>query len=116
MENTPVMFPQTIWDLDQGWTVQQLGEALTKVNTAVRQTGRKASLTFSVTVEPATKGLTEAVKVQARIVTKLPEPEPGVAILYLNADNQLVRNDPRQHLLPLRSIEIDRPTEFKEIA
>ena len=110
------MFPQTIFDLDQGLTAQRLADALIKVNAAVRETGQKASLTFTISVKPATKGTTEAVMVQAFLKLKLPEPEPGVAIFYLTPDNQLVRNDPRQHLLPLRSIDvIDQPRELKEV-
>jgi len=50
------------------------------------------------------------------VKTKLPEPERGMTIFYATEDNKLVRNDPRQQMLPLRVVEFDQqPKQLKEV-
>jgi hypothetical protein len=39
-----------------------------------------------------------------------------MTIFYATEDNHLVRNDPKQQLLPLRVVDIDQqPKQFKEV-
>jgi hypothetical protein len=110
------MFPETILQLNNGATVAELGDALAKVLAAVRETGKSASVTFTINVKPASKGVTNVVMVEPQIKTKLPEPERGMTVFYLTEDNRLVRNDPRQQMLPLRVVDIDdQPKQLKEV-
>jgi hypothetical protein len=110
------MFPETILQLNNGATVAELSDALAKVLAAVRGTGRSASVTLTVNVKPASKGVTNVVMVESQIKTKLPEPERGMTVFYVTEDNRLVRNDPRQQMLPLRVVDIEeQPKQLKEV-
>ena len=86
-----------------------------KVLAAVRESGKAGSITFTVSVKPASKGVTNVVMVESQIKTKLPEPDRGMTVFYLTEDNRLVRNDPRQQQLPLRVVEIEQANELKEV-
>ncbi len=110
------MFPETILQLNNGATVAELGGALEKVLAAVRETGKSASVTFTINVRPASKGITSVVMVESQIKTKLPEADRGMTVFYLTEDNRLVRNDPRQQMLPLRVVDIEeQPKNLKEV-
>jgi hypothetical protein len=110
------VFPETILQLNNGATVSELGDALEKVVAAVRATGKSGSITLSIRVAPASKGATNVLMVESQVKTKLPEPERGMTIFYATEDNQLVRNDPRQQMLPLRVVDIDeQPKQLKEV-
>jgi hypothetical protein len=109
------MFPETILQLNNGAAVAELSAALASVLAAVRESGKPGSIRFTVTVKPASKGVTNVVMVESQTKTKLPEPERGMTVFYLTDDNRLVRNDPRQQQLPLRVVEIEQPNEFKEV-
>jgi len=109
------MFPETILQLNNGAAVAELSTALAKVLAAVRESGKAGSITFTVTVKPASKGVTNVVMVESQIKTKLPEPDRGMTVFYLTEDNRLVRNDPRQQQLPLRVVEIEQANELKEV-
>ncbi len=110
------MFPETILQLNNGAAVAELSAALEKVLAAVRESGKPGSITFIVTVKPASKGVTSVVMVESQIKTKLPEPERGMTVFYLTEDNRLVRNDPRQQQLPLRVVDIEASKkELKEV-
>ena len=108
-------FPETILQLNNGAAVAELSAALAKVLAAVRESGKTGSITFTVTVKPASKGVTNVVMVESQIKTKLPEPERGMTVFYMTDDNRLVRNDPRQQQLPLRVVEIEQTNELKEV-
>ena len=108
------MFPETILQLNNGAAVAELSAALTKTLAAVRESGKAGAVTFTVTVKPASKGVTNVVMVESQIKTKLPEPERGMTVFYVTDDNRLVRNDPRQQQLPLRVLEIEQHNELKE--
>jgi len=108
-------YPDTILQLNNGAAVAELTSALTKILAAVRESGKPGSITFTVTVKPASKGVTSVVMVESKIKTQLPEPDRGMTVFYLTDDNRLVRNDPRQQALPLRVVEIEQPNELKEI-
>lgn len=108
-------FPETILQLNNGAAVAELSTALARTLAAVRESGKAASITFTITVKPASKGITNVVMVESQIKTKLPEPERGMTVFYVTDDNRLVRNDPRQQQLPLRVVEIEQANELKEV-
>ncbi|HZT29220.1 MAG TPA: hypothetical protein VFA33_05020 [Bryobacteraceae bacterium] len=110
------MFPQTVFEIDKGVTVAELGEALRNLTAAVREVGKSGTLTLTIKVAPASKGATDVVTVQSQVKTKLPEPDRRVAIFYVTDDNRLVRNDPKQEMLPLRVVDIEQqPKQLKEV-
>lgn len=109
------MFPETILQLNNGAAVAELSAALTRLLAAVRESGKAGSITFTITVKPASKGVANVVMVESQTKTKLPEPERGMTVFYVTEDNRLVRNDPRQQQLPLRVVDIEQNPNFKEV-
>ena len=109
------MFNETIDRIGNGQALRELSEALEQVVAAVRGTGKSGSLTFTLKVAPASKGSTDVLMVESQVKTKLPEAERGMTIFYATQDNQLVRNDPRQQMLPLRVVELEARSELKEV-
>jgi hypothetical protein len=54
--------------------------------------------------------------VKSKVKAKLPEASRRQTVFYLDEDNQLVRNDPKQQTLPLRIVEMDQPPkDLKEV-
>lgn len=111
------MFPETILQINNGATVAEIGDALKAVVAAVRAAGKSGSITLTVKVAPAMKNSTDVLTVEASVKTKLPEPEHGATIFFATDDNRLVRNDPKQQMLPLRVVDIDVPEKsvLKEV-
>jgi hypothetical protein len=109
------MFNETILQINNGATVTELSEALQQVVAAVRQTGKTGSLTLALKVTPASKRTTEVLMIESQVRTKLPEPERGMTVFYATEDNRLVRNDPKQQMLPLRVVDIEQHPPLKEV-
>ena len=110
------MFNETILQINNGATIAELTEALQQVVAAVRQTGKTGSVTFTLKVTPASKRTTDVLMIESLVRTKLPEAERGMTVFYATEDNRLVRNDPKQQMLPLRIVEMDQPKgELKEV-
>jgi hypothetical protein len=110
------MFQETIVQINNGAAVAELSDALEKVVAAVRQTGKCGTITLTLKVAPASKGTSNVLLIESQVKTKLPEPERGMTIFYATEDNKLVRNDPRQQMLPLRVVEFDQqPKQLKEV-
>ena len=109
------MFPKSIYEIDNGATVTEFAAALHALTTAVRQVGKGGQVTLTINVTPASKGTTEVVMVQSRVNAKLPQATRRQTIFFLDDDNQLVRNDPNQQMLPLRIVEIEPQKELKDV-
>ena len=110
------MFPDTILQMNNGATVAELSEALEQVVAAVRGAGKARTITLTIKVAPASKKSTDVLMVESQVKTKLPEPERGMTIFYATEDNRLVRNDPKQQMLPLRVVDIEQqPKQLKEV-
>jgi hypothetical protein len=89
-------FLKTIEELRQGGAAHDLGEALTDLVKAVRETGRPGALTVKLTVKPASKGDVNTLLLEDAVTVKRPQPERGATIFFSTDDNGLQRNDPRQ--------------------
>jgi hypothetical protein len=109
------MFPETILQMNNGATVAELGNALEQMVAAVRAAGKSGSITLTIKVAPASKGATDVLMVESQVKSKLPEPNRGMTIFYATEDNRLVRNDPKQQMLPLRVVDIEQPRQLKEV-
>ncbi len=110
------MFSDTIIQINNGATVAEMNDALQKVVAAARQTGKSGAVTLTIKVAPAAKNAADVLMVESQVKARLPEPERGMTIFYATEDNKLVRNDPKQQRLDLRTVEIDtRRGELKEV-
>jgi hypothetical protein len=111
-----LMFQETILQMNNGATVAELSEALEKVVAAVRAAGKTGSITLTIKVAPASKGNTDVLMVESQVRTRLPEPDRGMTIFFATTDNRLVRNDPKQQMLPLKIVDIDQQhKDLKEV-
>jgi hypothetical protein len=111
------MFQETIIQVNNGAALAELSEKLAALVAAVRQTGKKGSISLTVRVAPASKASTDVLLVEAEVKAKVPEQERGSTIFYATDENLLVRNDPKQQMLPLRVVDFDAPKrgELKEV-
>lgn len=89
-------FVKTVEQLADGRTVVDLNDALLTLVAAVRHTGKRGSLVFSLTVKPASKGDGHALILDDDVKLKLPVAERAATILFANETNELSRSDPRQ--------------------
>lgn len=109
------MFPKSLFEIDNGATVAEFAAALHSLNAAVREVGKAGEVSLTISVTPASKGNTNVVMVKTKVKAKLPEATRRQTVFYLDDDNELVRNDPKQQLLPLRIVDIEQPKELKEV-
>lgn len=89
-------FLGTLKEIRQGQSLHELSEHLASLVEAVRATGRKGSLSYTLTVKPASKGETVTLMVEDAVTVKRPNPERGTTVFFAATDNTLQRNDPRQ--------------------
>lgn len=88
-------FLKTVEQLADGRTASDLDDALLTLVAAVRHTGKKGTLTFSLTVKPASKD-GHALILDDDVKLKLPVMERAATILFATDTNELSRSDPRQ--------------------
>jgi hypothetical protein len=108
-------FAVFLQDLRDGRAHSELSAGLADLLAAVKDTGKGGTLTLQLKIKPGARGrdvdkvvITDAVKVD------LPKPERGEDFFWVNDDNQLSRNHPRQQSLPLREVQTEQPTQLKE--
>lgn len=90
------LFLNTVAELREGASVDELGESLQKLVAAVRASGRKGTLTYKIEIKPAAKGSSNALNIEDVITIKEPQAERGSTFLFAAEDNTLSRRDPRQ--------------------
>ena len=84
-----------------GEVLSELSDALRRVSEAVASAKKPGSITLRVTVSPSG----EAYAYAPEVSVKLPREQKPAAIFFLDAGFNLVREDPNQQSLPLRSID-----------
>jgi hypothetical protein len=111
------VFQETIIQISNGSMLGELSDALRDLVAAVRTTGKSGSLVLTLKVQPASKGPTDVLMIHSQVKTKLPERERGTTVFYATDDNRLVRNDPKQQMLPLRVVDMETPRkgDLKEV-
>jgi hypothetical protein len=87
----------------RGEALSDLAEAMREVTEAAQLTGKGAVLTLKIKVKPASKG--GAMVVVDEIKMTLPKAEAEGSIFFADEAGNLLREDPNQKTLPLRSIE-----------
>jgi hypothetical protein len=90
----------------------ELSDALQECVAGVMNEGGVATLTLTITVKSANAGA-GALMVSDTLKTKLPTPKAGGSIFFASPENNLVREDPKQHKLPLNDIQSRR--ELRDI-
>ncbi len=107
------LFVQTLADLRYGETHRELTAAMQELVAAVNHTNKAGELTFKVRIKPGSGG---SLEITDQISVKKPELPRGSSIFFATAENDLVRNDPRQATLPgLRNIDVSTG-EIREVA
>ncbi len=91
----------------------QLSDKLQECVASVADEGGTAKLTITITIKPAGAG-EGALMVTDEIKTTLPKEKVGGSIFFASPDNNLIREDPKQHKLPLA--EITNPRIARELA
>ena len=95
-DDAPVRpFADWLREQAKGHTHDELSEALQDLVNKVRDTGKKGSLSLTVTVAPH-KGDTRTLVVSDEIKVKLPEHDRDACIFYPDDAGNLSRNDPQQ--------------------
>jgi len=78
-----------------GRTHDELTQALAEVATAVKETGKKGSLTLTITLAPIDRGAS-AVTVADQVKKTVPVHDRRKPIFYVDDAGSLVRDDPNQ--------------------
>jgi len=100
-EGEPVIrpFADTFREMAGGEVADDAAVQLAEVTAAVAATGRKGSLTIRIDVAPM-KGVMDALSVTGAVTSKLPAPDARASIFYSDDAGNLVRDHPRQTMLP----------------
>lgn len=86
-----------IENMNRGRTARDIDSKLKEMLDATAEHGRGGELTVKLKVVPTKRGVSE---VTASVSSKLPTEKPEASIFFVNEQNQLVRDDPRQPNLP----------------
>lgn len=105
-------FAATLQDINNGDVADQLSTDMQTLVAAVRELGRKGSITLKVEVAPR-RGNASALNVTARVETKLPAPEPVESVFFADDDGNLSRTDPRQMQFDLRTVPKNEPGDLR---
>lgn len=107
----PRPFLETLRELRQGRTLDELADHLSEIVAAVKASGKPGQLVLKVTVKPGKKGSTHYLVVEDDVAVKLPKQDRQDTVFFPTSDNNLSRNDPAQMNLGLRAAEsIDAAT------
>lgn len=110
-------FADSLREINGGKSHDELSLALRDLTAGVKETGRKGTLTYQVTIAPM-KGNPDVLQVTDKVSARIPEPERKASIFFSDSAGNLTRTDPAQ--LTFESLrEVSAPsgtTELKEIA
>lgn len=105
-DRTVQPFAAALQEVGGGRAHTRVSDLLHQCTQAVVDTGKKATLTITVTVAPYKKGNTNTLDVTVTSQARLPEGDEATVsgIFFPTADGNLTRHDPNQLQLPLRSV------------
>lgn len=93
----------------QGATLSDLSEAMRKISAAVAEAGRAGSFSLKITVKPTSGG---AFAILDEVKINPPKEEPRGSIFFWNPETgQLLRDNPQQLTMPLKTIAGTAPEE-----
>ena len=103
MDNTP--FSQHIAYLGKGMLEAELTEELSELIRAVRDTGRAGELTLKLNVKMHSARDENTVIITPSVSNRKPKFDLAPAIMFSTAGGDLLRNDPDQPELELKTVE-----------
>lgn len=89
-------FADWIREQSAGRTHDELTEALAEVVAAVKDTGKKGSLTLTIQVAPFDKGMTAALVVTDAVKKNVPQHDRRKTVFYADDAGNLTKDDPMQ--------------------
>lgn len=92
-------FADVLTEINRGRDHTELSNELQALVQAVRDTGKKGSLTLSLTVVPSK--VDNGLEIIAGIKTTLPKFDRSASLFFADEEGNLTRTDPRQLTLPL---------------
>jgi hypothetical protein len=92
-------FLAVLRDLRKGRTVSELEDKMREVVNRVRDTGKKGTLTLTISIDP-TKAGDGTYQLSDKVVSKLPDFERHATLFFGTPDGNLQQEDPRQQPLP----------------
>lgn len=95
-------FAAVFGELNRGRTATEAATALQELVSAVTDTGRKGTMTITITVAPTGAG--GAVQLSDDIKVKRPSFDRAASLFYVTDDGNLSRSDPNQIPLPLAGV------------
>lgn len=99
------MFSETVVDLRQGATDEELSQELQGVVDQCNRTGKVGTLTLTVKVVPKERDI---VLIEVESKAKAPKPTVESVLFYVGQDGRLTRRDPRQmSLSKLKGFEVE---------
>ena len=105
------MFLNTLQEFRNGESIAELSENLQSLVAAVRETGKKGTLTYTVKISP--QG--DAVVLTDDIKLKAPELPRDASIFFATEEGVLQRDNPNQRKLDLREVERPKVQEVREV-
>lgn len=90
-------------ELNKGKTHVELSQELQALVQAVQATGKKGTLTLTVTVIPSK--MDGGVELLDTVKTVLPKFDRSATLFYADDDGNLTRHDPRQLELPVNDLD-----------
>lgn len=106
-------FAEFLQETSNGTTHDELSIDLHELIRAVREHGKKGSLTLTITVAPLSKRDDSQLTVTEEIKVAAPKPEPRPSIYFADRNGNLSRTDPAQLAMDLR--ELPTPPAPREI-
>lgn len=103
-ENHVTAFSQHIAYLEKGMLDADLTEKLAEVIRAVRETGKQGTLNLQLKVS-LMKGSEDTVTISSVVNNKVPQLDRAQTIMWSTYDGELIRNDPTQRNLDLKTVE-----------
>ena len=103
-------YTRTVAQINAGGSADELSQSLAAVVKAVKATGKKGRITYTLDVAPASRGDVVAVKLTDDIKVTMPKLSRPESIFFSTDDGSLQRNDPRQNEMVLTVAEaVEKP-------
>lgn len=107
-------FADILRELNQGSVIDEAAVMLQDLVKAVRERGKKGTLTLRVDVQPM-KGDAAALVVSAQATAKPPAGEPTSAVFFADEPGNLLRENPAQLKMTFREVAgRDNKKEYKQ--
>lgn len=106
-------FDQIIREIQSGGFNDELTDTMTEVVNAVRRSGKAGKISVTLQFKPRGDS-NQQFEVVPTVKGVIPEPGRPITLFFVNDDDGLQRDDPRQHDLGLRMSGPATETENKE--